>query len=400
MISKQFPTAYDVEQTVTFRTTSYDGLKQFLAAMGLVTASSSKKALADFCVNVLFAHQDYLVMRKLAQGAEAATSISGFSVRCNTWPQPVLERMIEDLVALRKRLFEQEDALTRQGAPLQKLSQPELLDGAVHLRFEYQRVIPGRVELMEKVDTSVAFGVERVTDALCRVVCYPQANQDVKTVQKLFSKLGSGNYEPYTISLDGFTQEQRIQFFDDLLTEYRTNPEWRLRQVTELTIRQPGVTSTDPILVIDDEAFLPEVVDRGDDEVESVGVDDLLSITQAALQGRNLRSNSFVVECEKRGFYFLSMTLELQNVKNAELIQVRVRFKLSPQLFEVVLVSMAEQGDLGEMPASFTSERQHVILRFVWLKAHDIWQRIYETIPGTDKIQLSFANLQEEGADG
>lgn len=27
MISKQFPTAYDVEQTVTFRTTSYDGLK-------------------------------------------------------------------------------------------------------------------------------------------------------------------------------------------------------------------------------------------------------------------------------------------------------------------------------------------------------------------------------------
>lgn len=72
------------------------------------------------------------------------------------------------------------------------------------------------------------------------------------------------------------------------------------------------------------------VVASGQEEIKR---SDLLSINQAILQGSYLRGNSFVKDCEAQGFYFLSMTLALVHSKSSEMIQVRIRFKLSPKMF-------------------------------------------------------------------
>jgi hypothetical protein len=390
MISNQFPTAYDVEQTLRYYNTSYDDLKRFLQSRGIFPVAFGKEQAAEFAQNILFNHDDYLLMRSLAQGADIATNISGFILKASLMPI-TLDDVQSDLVLLRKKLAQQESELMRKGAPIQRLDMPHYRDGLLRVRFDYERVIPGRVELMQRVDSKVDFTIEPSADDQLRVVCYPQADQDVKRVEELFQKMGRGAYAPFVISLDSFTQKQRIQFFDDILDYYHKNSEWSLQNVVEIAIKQRS-DSGDEFVVGESDDGSVHLVGEGD-EVQSVGEDDLLSITQAVLTGKNLRTNSFVKKCEKQGYFFPSMTLLLENRYTPEIIQVTIRFKLSPKMFEVVMAGMSEKSDMGELAVTFPAQRQQEILREFWNKSHEIWRDINSsTSKPTATGQLTFAN--------
>jgi hypothetical protein len=384
MINTQFPSAYDVEQTIMFHTTQYQDVRRFYQSLGLLNFGSGKEDLTVFAKSLLLEHQDYIRLRQLAQRGSNATNISGFSLRPTLMPRS-LEEISEDLVAFRTKLVNQQEQPRRQGAPLQRLHMPELRDGIISARFEYQRLIPGRVELIQKVDTEVDFVVEPVDNQLWRVICYPEDNQDVKKIETLFTKLGDRSYEPFIISLEPFSRKQRIQFFDTVLDYYTQSSEWRCTQVTEISIRrEPG-----------EEVFisLGEEIEGEIEIAEQATQSDLLSITQAVLEGKHLRTNSFVRDCESQGFYFPSMRLFLENRKSPELIEVTIRFKLSPKIFEVILTSMRERKDIGELDATFSYKRQQEILKDFWINCHRIWQEIYSQLPqNKEEYQISFAN--------
>jgi len=130
-------------------------------------------------------------------------------------------------------------------------------------------------------------------------------------------------------------------------------------------------------------------------DIQQVGRQDLNSITQAILEGKNLRTNSFVKDCEKQGYFFLSMTLELKNINLSEIIQVRLRFKLSPEMFEVVLVNMALEDENGRREISFPEQRQQEILKEFWNNCHKVWQEIYDNSPRLNGKQMTTADAIE-----
>lgn len=392
MIQEQFPSSFDVEQTLTFYTTPYDSLKQFTQGLGIFVAGKGKQDIADFASNILFEHQQYIRFRKMAQGAEVATTISGFTIR-NKLYELSKEMLIQDFVSLKQKIDNNRKELIRKGAPIPKLSSPiEINETAIELKFEYERLIPGRVELMQRVNSKIELSLHAISPTQWRIVCYPQANQDVKEVEKLFSKMPS--YETYTISLDYFPQEKRIQFFDNLIQYYTRTQEWSVEQVTEITIQSSRVSNEERMILEEEDA---ELVEANTTEVDRK---DLRSINQAILQGQYLRTNSFVKDCEKQGFYFLSMTLELSNTKSSEVIQVRIRFKLSPKMFELVLVSMAERNEMGEVTVTFPENRQQEILREFWTTTHEIWHQLDKDIVKPPKEQSSFSDyLESQGIE-
>lgn len=398
MIKEQFPTPYDVEQTIIFRNTSQSSLKKFIQSLGIFTVGKSKKDVADFVSSILLEHKDYLHLRRLAQGGEEVASISGFTLRNKLTPQST-EDLMNDFIQFRNELEKNTESLRQKGASTPKLSHPiQIADDLMQFQFEYQRLIPGRIELMQRIDSQVDFTIEKIRSTQWRVVCYPQANEDVKTVEKLFKKMGSGTYETFSISLEPFTQRKRIEFFDRLLQYYtEESQEWIFEQVTEITIRQSAEPDNQTDLVLDEEINenIDEVEFVGEDELEEVNRNDLQSITQAILQGKNLRTNSFVQDCEKQGFYFSSMTLELGNRHNAELIQIRIRFKLSPKMFEVILVSMAERDEMGVQIANFAEDHQQEILNEFWNVSHRVWDQLKQDLPGRERGQMSFSDYAE-----
>lgn len=389
MINKQFPSSYDVEQTIRFRTTPFENLKKFTQSQGLIIVGKSKEHLAQFASNVFFEHRDYVYLRNLAQGANVATNISGFVVRPIIMPIKI-EELRDDIVAMRSELHKMAQSSLKKGLPSEKFEMPQLENGKIRMRYEYQRVIPGRVELLQRVDTEVDFEIEPTGSPDWRVICYPQANQDVKRVEDLFRKMGNGAYEPLTISLEFLSQKQRIQFFDDLIDYYTSHDEWKFLEVTEITMRRMSADETTlkpEIAKIGDENLGDDEI-PSDEDVQEVSQDDLLSITQAIFKGNRLRNNSFVRRSEKQGFYFPSMTLALENKKEPEVIQITIRFKLSPRMFEVILAEMGQKTEMGEIPTVFEPYRQQEILREFWDTAHKIWQPIYEHAPGVQQLGL------------
>ena len=395
MIKKQFPTPYDVEQTMMFRTTSFDALKRFMLRRGLFIAGRGKQDIASFAANILFDHQDYMELRRIALGAEASASISGFTLRHKLHAVDV-EILTSDIIRLRGSIASKSESFARRGEPVPKLDMPvrhssDLLD----IHFEYEGVILGRVELMQRVESQVDLTMENIGGTQWRVVCYPQANQDVKRVQKLFKQMAGGGYEAYTISLEPFSREERIHFFDDLLQHYSRDGEWIFEQVTEITIRRPTSDLGDESLRLEDEDS-ESLSFAGEQEIDEVDREYVHSITQAILQGKHLRTNKFVQDCEKQGFYFLSMTLELSNRQTPEVVQVRIRFKLSPRMFEVILVSMAERDEMGERATTFPDDRQREVLKEFWSMSHRIWHRIHDKAFRPPPGQLSFADEIEK----
>jgi hypothetical protein len=391
MIKKQFPTPYDVEQAMMFRTTSFDALKRFIQRRGLFIAGWGKQDIAGFAANILFDHQDYMQLRRIALGAEASASISGFTLRHRLHDVDV-ETLTSDIIRLRADIAGKNESLARRGEPIPKLDMPVRRSaGLLGIHFEYERVIPGRVELMQRVQSQVDLTMENIGGTQWRVVCYPQANQDVKRIQKLLEQMAGGGYEAYTISLEPLSREERIQFFDDLLQLYSRDREWIFEQVTGITIRRPATELGDESLRLEEEdSELPGF--DGDQEIEEVDREYVQSITQAILQGKNLRTNKFVQDCEKQGFYFLAMIIELINRETPELVQVMIRFKLSPQMFEVVLGGMARRDEMGERPTTFSGDRQREILREFWNTSHEIWHQIHDKASRPPPGQLSFAD--------
>ena len=388
----KYPSPYDIEQAIVFRNTPFESLKQFMQGKGLISIVQGKKDIADFVSNLYLDHNDFLQLRRIAQGEEISTSISGFNLRHKYYKIDV-ENLLRDINLLRTEIANRRETLMRRGAPVPKLSLPtRVSENLVKITFEYERIVPGRVELMQHEESSVSFNIEQVTPVQWRIVCFPQANQDVKAVEELFKNLGKGSYEVFTISLAPFSRQNRVLFFDTLIKYYSEDKDWRVIQVTEITIRKLEA------LIAQAEVENGGVELSSDEElvdIQQVGRQDLNSITQAILEGKNLRTNSFVKDCEKQGYFFLSMTLELKNINLSEIIQVRLRFKLSPEMFEVVLVNMALEDENGRREISFPEQRQQEILKEFWNNCHKVWQEIYDNSPRLNGKQMTTADAIE-----
>ncbi len=378
-----------------FSTTSFDALKRFIQRRGLFIAGWGRQDIAGCAANILFDHQDYMQLRRIALGSEASASISGFTLRHRLHDIDA-QRLISDIIRLRADIAQKSESLARRGEPIPKLDMPvQHSSSFLGIHFEYERVIPGRVELIQRVQSQVDLTLESIGGTQWRIVCYPQANQDVKRIQKLLKRMAGGEYDAYTISLEPLSRRERIQFFDDLLQHYSHDKEWIFEQVTGIVIRRPTTDLGDDSLELEEEDSESPDFDS-DREIEELDRKYVQSITQAILEGKHLRTNKFVQDCEVQGFYFLAMTIELSNKKTPELVQVRIRFKLSPRMFEVVLASMVERDEMGDRQAAFPDDRQREILKEFWNTSHEIWHRIHDKVFRPPSGQLSFADEVEK----
>lgn len=394
MISKKYPDAYDIGELVNLRTTSPAAIRSFAASRGILVAGRGKEVMAGSLSRLLLDHYSYLDLRYYAQGGVGKTSVSGFNIRDWSNPSKTTGDIYKDIMKFREELASQKRKATHKNSAI-TINPLQIVDDSIETSYTYYRVVPGKIELLSYYKETVEFIIAPIADRRWRVLCLPKYNQDVETLQKLFGKIDKEAYEVYTISLDKFPIPQRIAFFDSLL-EYYSHPrpevEWRLRQVRGIVVKQadkkkPAAAPEEDIFDIDSDTSLSELIESEDTSDKKVKVSDLKSITRAALEGENLRHNSFVQECEKAGFFFSSMTLELENKNTPEVIQVQVRFKEIPKMFEVILIKTVFSSEIGEVEGQLEPEREQEVLEEFWKVSHDIWHNIDEGLPASAEVQ-------------
>lgn len=185
-------------------------------------------------------------------------------------------------------------------------------DEGIEVTIGYQHTRPGQMELLNKRNKTTEIRIEENELEETQTV-----NQDYETVDefnaaKSFFRNWAASLEnstdheidQITVSLDRLPLEMKIELFDEILG-YKAD-KWRLDDVTGIEIKR-------------------------DEQTEEVEDEMLQGISEAALSGNDLRTNSTVQKCENEGYYFTGIRLLYQHKSEAKKIEIKISFKENPR---------------------------------------------------------------------
>ncbi len=193
-------------------------------------------------------------------------------------------------------------------------------------------------------------------------------------IQQMFQKAMQGrNIFLDDIKLEKLSVKNTIDFFDRLVKEGLEDP-WHINDILRITLRKSKEKQTEEDHDKDDK----NDKNKEDDEKE-VAQEHLTGISQAILEGKNLRENQFVHLAEKSGYFFSSMTYQFVNNTENSIINLRAEFKGSPKIFEVSLEHYSNISE--ESVTTIPDELNYSFRAMFWNSA----KRIYEELVNGNK---------------
>jgi hypothetical protein len=96
------------------------------------------------------------------------------------------------------------------------------------------------------------------------------------------------------------------------------------------------------------------------------------SIKEAILKGENLRTNPFVKEFEKDGYYFQAMTFRFDHNRKPLVIDLVINFKLRPIGLEIGIEKSFESVDERTEETSLSTSEESKVLEMFWGTAKGI----------------------------
>lgn len=115
---------------------------------------------------------------------------------------------------------------------------------------------------------------------------------------------------------------------------------------------------------------------------------DLQGINDAVLQGTNLRTNSFVIECEKLGYYFPRVIIKISHKKEPIMVDLEIQFKFRPDMPEISIIESYIVEEEEIKPYSLDEKfRREILMDFF-----DKFVNSYTKIKG-ESVQPTVINI-------
>lgn len=242
---------------------------------------------------------------------------------------------------------------------LSKENEEELYHGSI----QYTKRKIGRIEFIQNEKHEFEFSFFRKSDSEWQVETEGNRSDNLKVLKRiLFDNTPKGIIQDEII-IDNLTPLRTIEFLDRLAKE-GLNKNWLFTDVKSICVKNSNDDS--------------EIVDNSE---ESESFSDLeknkMDIAQAILQGKNLRENSFVKECENNHYFFSSMTYEFESNITSSVIQVKAEFKGRPKVFEISIGNTEERLlDDKRTPLILSSKELKNIKSEFWNNAFNIYKKI------------------------
>ncbi len=293
-------------------------LKKFSSQRGIYITNANLEEQSDFLSGIFYEHDDLELIRSVALGVHEKTTLSGF------WVQSDDEKY--DLVyELNKYVNEVVDENLKMKLGVITGNDTEGYKGSVH----YQQNQPGKQLFLQGTPRDFDFYIKKMGDRDWEVIVDGERSNDTKVMQKWLTKRLPRESGVVTIDQDQLTTKQTVIFFDEL-RDKGVSKEWRFLQVKRIALKREST----------------ETEDEDEQVIEQSSV--LTGISQAILEGSDLRSNSFVKQCEEGGYRFTAMNYEYEHRKNPFLMEVRAEFKGRPKVFEIALEDHWRRTGLDE----------------------------------------------------
>lgn len=224
-------------------------------------------------------------------------------------------------------------------------------DGEVNATVSYKHRRETQRNLLNSEDKIAKFDIETTGEEDVWMVSQDYyKNDEFRALKKTLDSIDQKRQEDDRpsinmgdITLDPLTLENKVEFFNDLLTY---NPgTWSFQTVLEL-----GLQRGDD----DNEIFEEEEKEDLQEQLD----DRLVGINRAVLKGEGLRSNGFVQDCIDNNYFFNSALVRYENTDVAKVVELSVEFKQGGrQTFDICIEGEYELNGEGERePDTFTPE--------------------------------------------
>lgn len=351
-----YPDANDLT-TILIESVRRSDLTRFLSAKGIFYYNASTEELAKKTASMILDFEDLEQIRKFAYRNSNKNILSGFSLKSDkSFDVADLYSAIRD-----KGLLKTDGYLLKSISRINKAGSDDIqYNGSV----TYTSKKAGRMEFIRTEERDVSFVMKQNTESCWQVEVDGGKSSDGKTIHKMLQKIVRGkDIVIDEIRIDNLSRKNTIEFFDKL-TKQGLDAPWLLEDIAHITLKR---------------------VDNLDDEDDETGEkeateEQLSGITQAVLEGKNLRENSFVHHAEESGYIFTAMTYVFANTKLGCKLIFKAEFKGSPKIFEVCLENYL-QNDIEkngfEDALSSLDEKDNIKYRSVfWNNAKKIYDEL------------------------
>ena len=280
----------------------------FAQERGIFISNATQSDLGDYLSGLFFDRDDLSQIHHEALHVYKKNSLSGFWVSTNGDGINLLDELERSI----GKIVEPKNSMTLG----QIIKKDGLGDDYFIGSVGYLQRQPGRVEFLNEVERSFEFYIKEVEPNRWQILVDGHRAQDAQILEDWFPTFSVRNYQVVTIDQGELNNSETVAFFDQLSTEGMSEA-WEFTQVKKITLRKSNTQ---------------------DDEEETRNETDqsvLSGISQAILEGKDLRHNSFVKQCENGGYRFTAMTYEYSQKEHPYVIEIRAEFKGRPKLFEV-----------------------------------------------------------------
>lgn len=230
-----------------------------------------------------------------------------------------------------------------------------VLEGdTVQIKFSYTRRLPGRNKLIEDEKRYLQMNIRKTAKKQAIVDIRQQSSIDSSSAIHFLEKITSANTELGLkhINLEMLTDKHKIDFFDKIAA-FNFNA-WHLDTITGITVKRGSLDDSENA----DFEVKEEI--EGADEAEAA---TLTGISQAILNGKGLRSNEFVQNSLRQGYYISAMKYRYEFKADPAAFIITLGFKGSDVKIEIEKTYYEEDEKLYIQPMLHT-EQNEIILEF------------------------------------
>lgn len=341
----KYPSRFEIDQALKSKFCSRTFVEKLAQSKGIFINRATQDDLARYLAGFFFENKDIETIRDRAYRRSAIKSLSGFVISSQS-------EEFEPIDALEELRGSNDMA---KGIELSAITKEILEDGTVQFRgeMEYVDVKPGRTEFLQEEHRHLEYVIKPLDESSYQILVESDNSNDAKVFGDFVRKNAGKEVRLEVLDSEQMSSKDTIQFFDDL-GKFGMQDDWKIIDIKHLVLR------------------------KGNEEIEQTGKEILSGITQAVLDGNNLRENSFVKQSEESGYRFSAMTYEYENIKQGYVIEVKAEFKLRPKVFEVGVNNYRKRIGTEEKleKADLDSKDEIEIKTQMWLKAKEIYKNL------------------------
>lgn len=240
------------------------------------------------------------------------------------------------------------------------IEQPTKTKEGACLQLSYIRKLPGRNRLLEEERRYLRLNIRKITNEEVVVDVRQQSATDSKNALGFIEKIAQSdeNIGIRHINLEMLSSKNKVEFFDRIAA-YKFKV-WDLKTITGITVKQG---------LLDESEEEDIIVEDGEH------ASTLTGISQAVLNGSGLRSNEFVQESIKKGYYISAMRYRYTHKTDITEFAIVLSFKNQDLRVDIDKTYYEEDDGRIYVQPLIKTEQNEIIIAF-----QDVAYKVYNEL--------------------